>query len=47
MKSDDAKAKDGKIEHSRTADKRQRKKRRRDAEKLAEYERFIADLKSK
>ncbi|VDK77183.1 unnamed protein product [Onchocerca ochengi] len=47
MKRDDTKAKDRKTEHSRAAEKRQQRKRRRDAEKLAEYERFIAELKSK
>ncbi|CAG9537004.1 unnamed protein product [Cercopithifilaria johnstoni] len=39
MKSDSAKMRDRKTEHSRTADKQQRRRRRRDAEKLAEYER--------
>uniref|UniRef100_A0A158Q8H1 TPR_REGION domain-containing protein n=1 Tax=Elaeophora elaphi TaxID=1147741 RepID=A0A158Q8H1_9BILA len=45
-KRDDDKAKGRRAENSRTVDKRQRRKRRRDAEKLAEYERFIAELKS-
>ncbi|KAL3997386.1 TPR repeat family protein [Acanthocheilonema viteae] len=47
IKNDNAKAKNRKREQSRTVDKQQRRKRRRDAEKLAEYERFIAELKSK
>ncbi|VIO95429.1 TPR Domain containing protein [Brugia malayi] len=44
MKNDDAKAKDRKAEHSRAADEKQRRKRRRDAEKLAEYERELFSL---
>ncbi|MCP9259958.1 Tetratricopeptide repeat protein 14-like protein [Dirofilaria immitis] len=47
MTKSDAKSKDHKTEYSRAAEIRQRRKRRRDAEKLAEYERFIAELKSK
>lgn len=43
----DGKTKDGETEYSRTAERMERRKRRKDAEKLAEYERFIAELKSK
>uniref|UniRef100_A0A915PN63 Uncharacterized protein n=1 Tax=Setaria digitata TaxID=48799 RepID=A0A915PN63_9BILA len=47
VKKDHTQGKDRKKEYSRAAEERQRRKRRRDAEKLAEYERFIAELKSK